>query len=364
MCLENSKPPLYNAIMIEKTKNPHAIELGKLGGQKVKDRGSRYFADLQAKRKERKGGRPKNPPQAPYEGVLPLAGRDIYCAVLEDGTRLLSQGTFLRAIGRSRTPKAGTGGLRAADRLPFFLQAEQLKPFISSELETSAKPLIFRMKNGQQVVGYRAELLPQVCDVYLKFRDACRKEGRDVPRQYQHIVEACDMLMRGLAHVGIVALVDEATGYQDVRAREALAKILDDFIATEFRKWMKRFPDEFYKQLFRLRRWRYPPNPQKPPLVGKLTIDLVYDRLAPGVRKELEKRNPKNEHGRRKRRHHQYLTEDIGHPKLQEHLSALIALMKVADSWEQFKRMVNTALPRYPDMPLLDAPDARGREVE
>ena len=72
------------------------------------------------------------------------------------------------------------------------------------------------------MVGYDAELLPQVAEVYLKMRDFYLSEGKEVPRQYHHIVKACDLIMRGLAHVGIVALVDEATGYQEVRDRLAL----------------------------------------------------------------------------------------------------------------------------------------------
>jgi len=90
---------------------------------------------------------------------------------------------------------------------------------------------MFRLKNGQKAVGYDAALLPMVCEVYLKLRDSFLRDGKPVPTQYSHIVDACDILMRGLAHVGIIALVDEATGYQEIRdrqmdeiAKEALAR--------------------------------------------------------------------------------------------------------------------------------------------
>src|SRR6266446_6325971 len=76
-------------------------------------------------------------PRASHDGDLDLAGRIIKAAVLPNGQRLLTQGTLLMAIGRSRTPKAGTGGYTTVDDLPFFLQAEQLKPFISDELRVS-----------------------------------------------------------------------------------------------------------------------------------------------------------------------------------------------------------------------------------
>lgn len=171
-----------------------------------------------------------------------------------------------------------------------------------------------------------------------------------------------EILMRGLARVGITALVDEATGYQDIRARKALEEILEKFIATEFRKWAKRFPDEFYKEMFRLRKWPYHENKvSRTPLIGKLTLDVVYDRLAPGVRAELERKNPKNDRGLRKRRHHQWLTEDdVGDPRLREHLASVITLMKVSEDWEGFMKMLKKALPKHLPAPLFDKAEQEG----
>jgi hypothetical protein len=260
---------------------------------------------------------------------------------------LLSQGTFLRALGRSRTPKAGTGGLSTVDSLPFFLQAEQLKPFLSDELMRSTTPILFGMKSGQRTVGYDAKLLPMVCEVYLRFRDHALAETGRVPRQYAHIVRHCDALMRGLATVGIIALVDEATGYQEARDRLALQAILDQFLRKEFAAWAKRFPDEFYKQIFRLRGWEWRGmKVNRPQVVARYTKDLVYERLLPGILKELERRNPKDESGQRRGRHHQLLTDEVGHPALAQHLFAVIAFMRAADDWEEFKKRLDVALPR------------------
>ncbi|HEY7245360.1 MAG TPA: P63C domain-containing protein [Xanthobacteraceae bacterium] len=215
-------------------------------------------------------------------------------AVLPNGLRLLSQGTFLQAIGRSRTPKAGTGGLTTIDGLPFFLQAEQLKPFISNDLMMSTTPIIFRMKSGQRTVGYDARLLPMVCEVYLKLRDHALARTRKIPRQYEHIIRQCDALMRGLATVGIIALVDEATGYQETRDRMALQAILDKFLRKEFAAWAKRFPDEFYQQIFRLRGWEWRGMKiNRPQVVAHYTGDLVYERLLPGILQNWNSATPK-----------------------------------------------------------------------
>jgi len=161
-------------------------------------------------------------PRATHEGKFSIGASTVSAAVLPNGKRLLTQATFLRAIGRSRSPKAGTGVLSTAEGLPFFLQAESLQAFVSDELKQSTTPIFFIDKAGKRSVGYDAELLPMVAEVYLKLRDTCLKENKPVPWQSEHVIYACDMVMRGLARVGIVALVDEATGYQEVRDRQAL----------------------------------------------------------------------------------------------------------------------------------------------
>lgn len=289
-------------------------------------------------------------PQATHEGRFPLGGSEVSAAVLANGKRLLTQATFLRALGRSRSPKAGTGVLSTVDGLPFFLQADVLNIHISDDLRMSTTPIFFKTKDGKKGVGYDAELLPKVCEVYLKFRDECRAKKEEVPKQYRHIVQACDILIRGLARLGIVALVDEATGYQYVRDRQALQAILDRFIGKELAAWAKRFPDEFYAEIYRLRNWDWKGmSVNRPQAVAGYTKDFVYSRLAPGILKELETKNPLDDKGNRKAKHHQWLTEDVGHPALAQHLYAVIALMRASNSWDEFKRQLDRALPRRGD---------------
>lgn len=136
-------------------------------------------------------------PEATHEGEFQIGDKLIRAAVLPNGKRLLVQGTFLQAIGRSRTPKAGTGVMITVDGTPFFLQAEILKPFISEDLRLSTTPIFFRDKSGKRAVGYDAQVLPMVADVYLKLRDSCLKAKQPIPRQYAHIIDTCDMVVRG-----------------------------------------------------------------------------------------------------------------------------------------------------------------------
>ena len=289
-------------------------------------------------------------PRASHVGELKIGDATIPCAVLEDGTRVLTQWGFLRAIGRSGRPAAGRGS--DVEKVAPFLALDNLKPFVSKELEDSTKPVLFQVAKGGRAYGYKAEILPKVCEVYLKAREA-----GELLKSQEKFARACEVLTRGLAHVGIIALVDEATGYQDERARDALAKILEAFIAKELRPWVRTFPTEFYKEMFRLRNIPYRENVKRPQYIGVLTNDLVYSRLAPGVLDELRRLPPRDEKGRLKSHLHRRLTEDIGNPKLLQHLSAVTALMKASDTWDEFKPLVDRALPKYKlykALPLFD----------
>lgn len=282
-------------------------------------------------------------PYATHVGVLKIGDLELPCAVLNDGRRVLTQEAFGRAIGRQ-------GNLfRRPDQdfdLPPFLTAATLKPFISEDLRSSSRPIAFRPlartgMGARRALGYAAELLPQVCRVFLDARDA----GVLHVAQH-HVARTADLLIRGLATVGIVALVDEATGYQRDRDRDALHKLLELFIAKELLPWTRRFPDEFYREMFRLRNWKaFDHNAaQGPRFAGKLTNQLVYERLPPGVLSELQRKNPAV-NNRRRHAHHQFLTENIGNPHLERHIASVTTLMRAARTWSEFEEMANRALP-------------------
>lgn len=142
-----------------------------------------------------------------------------------------------------------------------------------------------------------------------------------------------------------MALIDEATGFQEVRSRDALEQILAKYLSDHKLKWAKTFPDDFYKEIYRLRNWASSDVQKRPSVVGRYTNDIVYDRLAPGVLQKLQELNPPNSNGNRNHRHHQWLTEDHGVPELKSHLSGVIALMKASTNWNSFKSLLNRAYP-------------------
>jgi hypothetical protein len=202
---------------------------------------------------------------------------------------------------------------------------------------------------GRTAYGFEATILADICDAVL----AARKLGMLMPQQ-QHIADQCEMLVRGFARVGIIALVDEATGYERDRTRDALARILEAFIARELQPYVQTFPSDFYEQMFRLRGLDYPAmSVRRPQYFGVLTNDIVYKRLAPGVLSELKRATPRNEDGRPTAKYFQSLTSNIGYPKLKEHLGAVTALMRVSKTWGEFMNHLDEHYPRHGDTPML-----------
>lgn len=285
--------------------------------------------------------------QAKHAGDLKIGDLTLACAVIDDGTRairVISQSTMLTALGRSSRPKSGDAGT--------VLFADNLKPFVSEELaETLRKPIAYRTPSGARSVGFPAEILPQICQVYLEAR---RQDPSPLFYNQKRAAVAAEILVQGLAQVGITALVDEVTGYQEVRDREALAKILEAYIAKELQPWVSTFPPDFYRELFRLRGLEYPaPTVKRPQYFGHITNDIVYRRIAPGVLDELKRVQVRADDGRPKHKLFQRLTQNSGYPKLREHLGSVVTLMKLSDDYRDFHDKLDRIHPRYGDtLPL------------
>ena len=178
-------------------------------------------------------------------------------------------------------------------------------------------------------------MFPQVCQVYKAAGKA------KVLRENQlHIAERCDTIIDSLAGVAIAALIDEATGYQYVRPANALEDLLKLYVQSDPRNWERQFAEDFYEEICRLREWTYTPN-KRTSAFARITIDLVYKRIQPGLWEELKRSNP----NKTKYRYHQMLTDNIGNPHLQKHLLSLIKLMKNCRTWQEFVYVVSKSHP-------------------
>jgi hypothetical protein len=293
----------------------------------------------------------KKTPRATHAGDLKIGNLVIPCAVLDNGQRVISDRSLAETLGirgggayYQRKKKGETGAM-----LPEYISAKYLQGFIGEEIRARVLDSItYKSKSGQTANGIEAVILPQICDIWLRYKESGAFNPEHAP-----IVEKAYLLIRSFATVGIIALVDEATGYQDVRDRQALQEILKKYIDGELYKWTETFPLALYKEIFRLKGWPWN-NGRMPQVVGHYTNDLVYDRLTKGMLEELKRLNPKDEAtGRRKHRNYQFFTPEVGYPALNKRLNQLVGMAMGAETWDQFHRLVDRRFPRMTDTPRL-----------
>ena len=261
---------------------------------------------------------------------LHLGELEIPCYVLEDGTRVFSGRGIQKAIGYDN---------KSGQWMSSFCKMEGISSYIcagdNSISERLSNPVKFKRNDagGSQSTtnGYEVTLLVDICSAII---DA----NRAGVFNDETIVRNADIIIRSVAKVGIIALVDEATGYQYERENDELQKILKAYISEELLPWQKRFPDIFYKELFRLNGWDFTVKgiKKRPGIIGKWTNMFIYEELPNGVLDELKKKTPKNESGNRTSRYHQLLTLDIGEPNLEKQINKVITLFRVSDNMKQF----------------------------
>ncbi len=290
-----------------------------------------------------------NIPQAIMEGTLKIGDTEIPCAVLEGERRVVSESNFMAALGMYRS---GALSIRRKEQeggaqIPLSLAHKNLKPYIERHLgSVHYMPERYKTLKGGSAIAITGEIIPKICEIWM---DA-DKDGVLGKRQKITAAKA-EIMLRSLAHVGIVALIDEATGYQAVRPQQALQAFLEKIIAKELAAWAKKFPDEFYQNIYRLKNWPWPGmKKNRYSVVAYYTRDLVYERLAPGLLHELESKSPKNDSGNRPNRLHQWLTDDIGNPMLAQHLHSLVMFQRLAIAsgygWNRFLKMVDQVMPK------------------
>lgn len=281
--------------------------------------------------------------QIKYEGTLDLGGFTLPCYVLEDGTRILS--------GRKmqETLKIVDGNV-SGTILPRFLANSTLKPFIFNNKEVAHFEPIICYKGKQQINGYEATVLTDICEAVL----AARRSGEKLTERQNIVANQCEILLAAFAKIGIIALIDEATGYQNEREHFELQKILSAYISDEILKWQLTFTDDFYQQIFRL--WGLPFIPKyiknKPSFIGKLTRKYIYEELPKGVVEKIIEKTGKTEKGNWKYKWHQSLTPEIGREHLKKQIIEVTTLMSISKSKEQFNSLFQQKYNKFVQLEL------------
>jgi hypothetical protein len=283
-----------------------------------------------------------NLPKATHQGKMLVGDLDLDCYVLEDGRRVFHKRGMARALGM----KSGGGNV--------FLRAVQRKG-LGSEIDRKLfdkieNPIVFKPLTQDLGHGYDAEVLVEICRAIIRAQESGKLHST------QHgLAEQAQILLNAFAKVGVTALIDEATGFQQVRSPDALRVLVQQYIEEERREWEKQFPDEYYDELNRLygsKRLTITGSgaviQNRPQHFAKFTRSYVYHPLANGaVLEELDRLNPKiDKRGTRKARFHQHLSEGYGIEKLKRQVGEILTLIKVSDTVNQFKKLFARRFPQ------------------
>jgi hypothetical protein len=221
---------------------------------------------------------------------------------------------------------------------------EKLRP----ELDEDRKPrgITLAELDGQQIQTYDATDFIDVCLAFI----AASEEKEKLSIAQQEIVERARLIMIASAKTGITGLIDEATGFQNVRPADALEMKFAFFLADELRPWEKTFPDQFWAELGRLTGWS--DIKKRPKYWGKLVNEFVYEALDKDIAEYLKKNKPPKYTGQR---YHQWLTEDKGVQALTEHLWTVIGLAKTCKKIPELRYEVEKSFSKDLFQPMLFA---------
>lgn len=273
----------------------------------------------------------ENMPRATHYGVWNI-GNDvkIECYVMDNKERVLSLRGAAKSMGL-----VGGGSLALVRNL----NSQWISPYLSGGLrdwlEKANRNNLpqYKTKTGGRFTPFGADIFVDLCKAYV---DAKHKGDLKLESQMA-VADRLYIIMTAFAKTGLSAIIDEVTGYQYDREQDELQRLLSKYVSEELMPWAKRFPDEFYKQMFRLKGWTYT-GTNRPQYVGKLTNQYIYDQLPEGVLQELKEKTPKN------KKLHQSLTESVGVPHLDKQLQKTIGLMQASDTWEEFEILFKKAM--------------------
>ena len=275
------------------------------------------------------------------EKLLKIGEAAVECYVLEGGTRVLSGRGMQAAIGFGGEAKTHGSKLRA------FLDQTDLKPYVNNELAMAmANPVRFVRpgRGGKPAIAFEATLLIDLCEAILK-----AKEAGALKSHQKNLAFQAQIITLSFAKAGIIAAIDEITGYQEVREKDAIQKIVEKYLTDYAKKWAKAFPDEFWEKLLRAKGYESYIGLPRPSFIGHWINDVVYSRLAPGVLTKLKEINPRVGKGRRYK-HTQFLSDDFGAPELRQHLIKSMTVMDVAIATGQdFDTLLKMVMPKYGD---------------
>jgi hypothetical protein len=270
-------------------------------------------------------------PVARWSGVLKISENDeLPVYVLDDGRRLISRTGATAML----TDKKGGGNLEQ------YITIHSIQPYIPSNIIEKMIEFTLPEITNKTVKGITAEDFLSICNAYVQARDLdvlASDRQRDIARKANILLMAC-------AKVGLIALIDEATGYQYERPLDALQVKLKLFLADEIRKWEKTFPDQLWIEFGRLTGWKEPLR-ERPKYWGKLVTELIYEYLDPDVASWLKEHVPEPRHGQN---YFQWLNAQYGLQRLVQHIWMVIGIAKTCNNMNELKEKMGVQFGREP----------------
>jgi hypothetical protein len=270
-------------------------------------------------------------------------GIDVDCYVLNDEqkTAVISQRGMGEALG------LGEGG----SRLPRLITRPNIAPYVGAELKDRLdKPLVFRnMHTGEnnpinRIHGYDVTILIDLCKLIIKAED----DGALTKRQEQ-LAKQAHVIVNASAKAGIKGLVYALSGYD--ATREETVAAFKFFVREEAREYEKEFPDQLYREWYRL--YRLPkPERNKPWKFKHLTVDQVYRPLARSSGKILQLTQAQRARSdERYKKLHQFLSE-IGVKALRQHLGQLLGIAQISRDDTEYEKYVNKVFGEQHEMDI------------
>lgn len=308
-------------------KNPDKVEAGIARAKALEPSRRSEIASLAAKARWE-----ENLPKSVATGK-PIQVADILvpCHVLDDGRRVIPTHGMLDTLHMAR----GGSMVRGMNRLELFVSRGRINPFVSRELHERIKnPIKFRIDRNI-AYGFASDTLIDIAEAVIRADNA-----GTLQKQQAAIAHQCRVILASLTRIGLIALIDEATGYQTVRDSNELQAILTAYLLPEHRPWMQTIPQEFTNEIYRVYGWRRSADNRGPRYAGKLIRQLIYERMPKPVLPALDELNPSNEKYQRKRRHHQFLTDQQGLDHFRTLTITVMTLLRISKNKNEFKRHV------------------------
>ena len=252
-------------------------------------------------------------PIALWPGELLIGGSTLPVYVLDDGRRVISRSGASALL----TDRSAGGNLEAV------IKVSSLSPYMPEEILDQMIEFSISGVVNRAVMGLQAETFLDICRAFVQ----ARNEGSLTDRQVE-IAAKASMFLAACAKTGLIALIDEVTGYQYERAQDALQVKINLYLEQEMRTWEKTFPDELWLEFGRLTHWKGAVH-ARPKYWGKLVNELVYEYLDRDILQWLREHAPAPRHGRN---YHQWLSSQYGLKRLTEHIWMLIGISKTCDS--------------------------------